>query len=524
MSKKKEKRKILALYALITAIPILIAMILVGIQGLIQKSFTLPMPAWNDEAAYYSLIKTWLSNGQPVGYWGFNGGHAILGTGSGWSSAILFPYAIFGKICSWNYSSIFLANVVFLCIAHALFLYLSKLEKEKLIRVLILQLTSILTMLYITTSMSEPLRYGLVIILAGMFYRLYFMETTKIYKYIILPLYIIAITQVYIFLVFCVPIYIFGILRRKNILKKILYSLASMTLLAGGSYYVLHLISSNYNIYKTERLFDCVKSLDFFGAIIEFIKNFKDGVYSLLSICSRYVGHGLFLWFVPMCIFFIAIPVFLYLNNRKKSEENIKTDVILYAMVLYSVALFLFMYITVYPLERFTFFRSVGIVILFSMYLFVFLDNRKVYLFFAILYGIGILFLPMNMKDFNVERYPGEEIRKEWELFEEELEEVFIIKESEDPWDNTVAVYTLEPRVLASIPKGMGINMMMDASIFAYDAKYILLPVKENTMIRNDWQEIDYRKFLFEFASEIEKYSKVYENKGIQIYRKNTNN
>lgn len=86
----------------------------------------LPMPVWNDEAAYYELVKTWLETGMPKGYWGFEGAHAILGTGSAWSPAILLPYAVFGEMFGWGYGSAAIANVVFLCIANALVLILCK--------------------------------------------------------------------------------------------------------------------------------------------------------------------------------------------------------------------------------------------------------------------------------------------------------------------------------------------------------------------------------------------------------------
>jgi len=520
MNRNNKNYKIHILRILIVIAPIIIASFLVSIQALMQKYFQLPIPTWNDEAAYYSLVKTWLATGQPIGYWGFNGGHAIIGTGSGWSSAILLPYAIFGKIATWNYSSVFLANVVFLSIAHVVFLYLTNLKNKKLIRVLILQFTSIISILYLTTSMSEPLRYALVIVLAGLFYRLYAMKTSKIFQYAILPIYIVAITQVYIFLVFCVPIYVFGILQKKKLWQKILYSMGSMMVLAGGSYYILHLISSNYNIFKTEKLFECIKKLDFFGAGAEFLRNVKDGVLTLFSICNQYVGHGLFLWFVPLCLLFILIPFILWIINIGKKTQNKKTDVIIYAIVTYSVGLFLFMYITVYSLERFTFFRGVGMIILFAMYLLILLDNKKIYTFFAIIYGVGIFFLPMNLQDFNIERYPTKQVINEWDALADDLEHVLVLQESEDPWTNTVAVYTLEPRVLASIPEGFGINMMMDSSIFATDATYLLFPKKESQNLRTDWLEIDYQKFLLEFDFQINGYALLYDDSGIQIYQK----
>jgi hypothetical protein len=162
----------------------------------------------------------------------------------------------------------------------------------------------------------------------------------------------------------------------------------------------------------------------------------------------------------------------------------------------------------------------VGIVILFAMYLLIFLENKKIYLFFACIYGLGILFLPSNLTDFNIERYPTKQTRIEWTTLSEKLEEVLVLKESEDPWENTVAVYTLEPRVLTAIPEGFGVNMMMDSSIFASEARYILLPIKESKDLRSDWLETDYQEFLAEFERNMKEYILLYDASDIRIYQK----
>lgn len=508
-------------WILITAVifsPLIIALILLAIQAIAQGEFLLPMPAWNDEGAYYSLVKTWLATGQPLGYYGFNGGHAILGTGSGWSFAIIAPYALFGRIFSLGYHSVFFANVFFLCLAHGIFLWLTKPEKQKLIRILILQFTSVISILYITTSMSEPLRYGMAIVLAGMFYRLFFLETGKIFKFVILPIYILLISQVYIFLVFSVMIYMMGILKEKKIWVRLIWSFLTMAFVAGGSYYFLHLISSNYNIYKTENLFQAIREFDILGAVVAFLKNVKDGIYSLYSICDPYVGHGMFLWFVPLCILFVALPFFFWFIKRKENKYK-KTDVIIYAIVAYSVGLFVFMYISVYSLERFTFFRGTGIVILFAMYLMVMLEEKKIYYLFGILFGIGIVFLPMNLQDFSDERYLTKQEQNEWTMLEEELTNLIPIVKTDDPWENTIAVYTLEPRVLASIPAGAGINMMMDSTVFVEEAAYILLPIKDKSDLRGEWLEANYQDFESSFREDLLKYEVIYDDREIRLYK-----
>ena len=182
----------------------------------IQTGVASPMPQWNDEAAYYALVKTWLSTGMPCGYWGFEGGHAIVGTGSAWSPAILFPYALFGMMFGWNYSSVAIANVVFLCIVNALVLLLLKPEKKELLYLYLIELLSGHIWLYMNTIMSEVLRYGLAMLLAAMLYKLLFDDMGKVMKYIIIPIYLLAVIQVYIFFAFAVPIYVFALMKNSK--------------------------------------------------------------------------------------------------------------------------------------------------------------------------------------------------------------------------------------------------------------------------------------------------------------------
>ena len=222
---------------------ILLPAILFGVITLIQcggsaGGFSLPMPKWNDEAAYYELIKTWLATGMPKGYWGFEGGHAILGTGSAWSPAILLPYALWGEIFGWTYGSAGAATVVFLCIANTIVLLLCKPDRRGTGYLILLEMFSGHILLYMNTIMSEVLRYALAIVLAAMLYRLLFGEEegeSKTFRYIIVPVYIVAITQIYIFFAFAVPVYIFAVCRKKKWYWRAFVSFPAMATEAGAA-------------------------------------------------------------------------------------------------------------------------------------------------------------------------------------------------------------------------------------------------------------------------------------------------
>lgn len=508
---------------------------------LFTKGSGLPMPMWNDEGAYYELIKTWLATGQPLGYWGFDGGHAIVGTGSAWSPAILFPYALFGMMFGWNYSSAFYANILFLTLAQVLFMLLVKPERKYLIRMLLMQGLSVIVILYSTTLMSELLRFSLAIILAGMMYKLYFGQCSKAFKFIVFPLYLIALIQVYIFFVFAVPVYVFGVVKEWKWWKKALFSMFALVIVGGGSYYLLHLISSNYNIYKTENLLMALQSFDIAGAVWSVLAMVKEGLWGLWSCFRTGVGHGMFKWFVPFLFMLILVPgVMLLIDARKwlgykkhtasKSSDKVTNncqvsfwnhDRILCLQVAFSVALFLGAFITVYSLESFTFYRSLGIVVIFAMYLLMMSKSKWLYPVMMTAFTIGMIFLPANMKDFATERYPGADTRAEWDFFAAEMESVIVVDEGADPWENTIAMFTLEPKVLASMPAGSGVNMMLYSDEIPTDVEYLFFS-KEQEDLRADWLEHDYYAIAAANQALLDtEYAVVFEDSDYIIYRKN---
>lgn len=499
-----------------------------------------PMPQWNDEAAYYTLVKTWLQTGMPVGYWGFEGGHAIIGTGSAWSPAILFPYAVFGMMFGWNYSSVAIANVVFLCIVNAIVILLLKPDKRGLLGLLCMELLSGHIWLYLNTIMSEVLRYGLAILLAALLYRLWFGEANVWLKYVITPCYILLVIQVYIFFAFAVPIYVFAIMKdsKKKWYAKVLWGFIVMAIVAFSSYYLLHLISSNYNIYKTEILLETLKQKDILGAMKTFLWMFKVGVLDLFSCFLRPVGHGMFRWFIPFLGLLAVAPLIIWFAYRKHKQTENKNildgkDNKILLVTSYSIVLFVVMYITVYSLEAFTFYRGVGIAVLFVMTLLSQMERKDIFVGLLICYVIGILFVPANMKDFNTERYLPKQECAQWDALAKELEGSLYIKECKttatenmtakeaNRWANTAVLYTMEPKLICAMPAGLGVNFAMYSEELVEEAEYLVFSLKDESKLRGDWLEHSYTK-LYDANRDVlqNDYFIQYHNQDYVIYQK----
>lgn len=524
-----------------SAIFILLPALLFGGVSLLQcgrsgGGLFLPMPKWNDEAAYYELVKTWLATGMPKGYWGFEGGHAILGTGSAWSPAILLPYAIWGEMFGWEYGSVVVANVVFLCIANAVVLRLCKPDKHGIGYLILLEACSGHILLYLNTIMSEVLRYALAIVLAAMLYRLLFAEETGkdgIFRYLVVPIYLIVITQIYIFFAFAVPIYVFAILKKKKWHRKAMIAFLAMAAEAGSSYYLLHLISSNYNIYKTEMLLRALQNKDVFGAVKTFLWMFKVGLLDLWNCFLSPVGYGMFRWFIPLLVLFVALPLFflcrdgaLYLKSQKDgqaAEGFWKEDKKALLAVTYSIGLFVLMYITLYSLEAFTFYRGVGIAILFSLALLAGI-KKKAWMYLLLgTYAIGVFFIPKNQTDFQTERYVSKEVREEWDNLAQELEKAMPLVE-DSRWANTAVLYSMEPKLICAMPAGIGVNFAMYSEKIVEEARYLVFSLEKKENLRSDWLEQSHQEIYEKYGGILEQdYYIQYMDKDYVVYKKRAN-
>lgn len=197
-----------------------------------------------------------------------------------------------------------------------------------------------------------------------------------------------------------------------------------------------------------------------------------------------------------------------------------ETDCVILSQVSFGTALFLGAFITVYSLEPFTFFRSLGIVVIFSMYLLMMTKTKRLFWGMLVLYGMGMLFVPANMEDFTAERYPGKEIRAEWDSFAKDMEAVIEVSEGADAWNNTVVMFTLEPKVLASMPAGSGVNMMLYSDEIPLEAKYLFF--SKSKSLRADWLEHDYLAIYQANQALLDnEYAVIFDNPEYIIYRKN---
>ena len=527
---EKSKMHINPLAILMIVTPLILAGI-VAVYYYLQNGGMSPVPGlkWNDEAAYYQLIKTSVATGQPIGYWGFNGNHAIVGTGSAWSPAIIWPYAIWAYLFPLSKGFVYFVNLFYLTLANVIFYFCVKPDKKQSIKLVFAQATSAVFILYLSVNMSEMFRYAIAIVLAGLLYQILFRESPKFIKYVVTPLVIIGAAQVYVFFAFCVPVYVFGIMKKSKLWQKLLASVGALGVVAFGSYYLLHLISSNYNIHKTEALLNAVKSMDIGGAVMAFLRMMKQGVGEVFGLWTYVYSNPLIPYHVLFSVILVLVSasiVFAFIIKNKKAnmpkgKKTLGKDIIISIIVIYSVALFFWMYMTLYSIDPFTFMRGTYIVVIFSMYLMAMMDCKWVYTMLLALQAVSLIFLPVNMDYYMTGHYMAAEDHQEWDALETAVSDSITVDATLSEWENTVAMYTMEPKAICAMPAGIGVNFIMQDGILPEEAEYLFfskIPASEQS---TEWIVRDYGSFCDEFGDILEaEYQVIYDDGEYIIYRK----
>lgn len=118
----KEKYSALDVICIILFLltPLISGILFCAMDGKTLADIYIPLGGWSDEITYYKQIEGMVSHGSPIGYSGYNQSRAAFGPYAYWGVLPLIPYAIWGHIFGWTYTSPIYANIFFCVLAFAL--------------------------------------------------------------------------------------------------------------------------------------------------------------------------------------------------------------------------------------------------------------------------------------------------------------------------------------------------------------------------------------------------------------------
>ncbi len=128
-----HKHKTLWIGILLALVPFLGALLFCLKDGRFITDVYMPLGGWSDEIHYYKQIEGMIDYIIPKGYFGYNQSKAVYGPFAVWGIFPLIPYALYGALFGWTYTSPMLANILFSTLAILFFYVLCKPKKIKLI-------------------------------------------------------------------------------------------------------------------------------------------------------------------------------------------------------------------------------------------------------------------------------------------------------------------------------------------------------------------------------------------------------
>ena len=517
--KTKATKKDTVWIILMILMPLLIVAFLALLSVVFRHSDPFPGIVWNDEAVYLKLIETYSHYLSPLGYYGFDANHAILGSGPAWNPAILWPYLLPALIFGTGQHFVFFVNLFYLLLANVIFWLLAKPKRDECIRLTGFQLLLVPVILYLCTNMSEIFRYAVAIVIAGMLYYVYCGGKQIWIRYILIPLFLLYSVQVYIFFAFAIPLYVCGLIRDKKWYFRFLIAFLPSAVTAGGSYYFLHLISSNYNIGKTEALLAALSAGNIGGMVKSLLGMVKEGIIGIWGLKNYITVSPLYPYSVLLALALLGVGCFMAARGRKNPER--KEDEYLGRMIAHSVALFYLMYLTLYTIVPDTFYRGTQIVVIFSLYLIAMAKREylvRFLLFFAL---IGVFLIRPQYRTFTENRYEASKNKQEWNALAKDWADVMKPDPAKSKWDNTVLMYTMEPKAILAVPAGMGENFVLSDGVFCEDAGYLLFSKENPEDCDPGWIVHSYDAVFADNKDKIEKsYIVIYETDDYIIYQK----
>lgn len=168
-AKKKQVFYLLGKIILGMAIPFVISSIFLYLDG--GQSIRKIMPSYNDEDFYFHQIKAILTYGQPLGYYGYDGSHALIGNFGFHGFIILVPYAVFGSLFGMKFYTMALTNIGLMAVCNLIYVLLYKPGYKRLFSFSILILSPML-LYFINTNMVEGENYFFAVISAMLMVRI----------------------------------------------------------------------------------------------------------------------------------------------------------------------------------------------------------------------------------------------------------------------------------------------------------------------------------------------------------------
>ncbi|MBO4610285.1 MAG: hypothetical protein J5696_10505 [Lachnospiraceae bacterium] len=481
---------------------------------------------WNDELFYFKQVEAIIDHGYPLGYYGFNDGHALSLSFAAWSPVLVWPWVVLGFIFGWTMKSVFVYNAIIYSVALILFGVMTKPSVKQTIAISVWFFAFFLNLRYIYSCMPEVICFAHLLVFWGCMLA-YFRTSKK--RYIVTAIVLGSLMTwmrpyMILFLVFALLVMFFKASGKKNKIIAFSISFAVVGFTAFIYYLLNHFLSAEY--------FMPFFYTDFITTF--FTSGFGAGVHNLFGTLYykgmdfyRFMKDAFYIdsapgMFFDIYLFMMAVQAVQLIAEKKisekaaeksaeKSDENVSEEssgkaskrsslkklipaldgdfycrlYMLFADFALLIAILL-MYKLIEGSKHLLTFIAVGVILMIvkkeKSWICALLMSLCL-IYFGVFHAIG------NDYDFGIPKTTAES-ESRYEYFRSTFEREIVLDETNVPsYDNAVIWefrdvvdgedVTTDWQMLYAVPSGMGINCCFDYSADNFDTlktRYISAP------------------------------------------------
>lgn len=454
----------------------------------------------NDEIGWYTQVFSVVEYGRPLGYHGYNGTHAAIGTYGAWGAGSIWFLALFVRLLRYilpfpNFSIYIFNNLLWACMANLILILCAKPDVKKLLRFIAVYILLFVNHEYIFLGMAETMRYSMSIILAGLTIFLWNRHDHRCYRvvlYGVAPLVILSFMTSYIMYAVVLPLWILAVYRNMPVAhnhKTVFLSLGICFFLSvtAGIYYVGGQYSSPY---VTDVISDILTA--FQQGVVHGVTQLFRHVRNNLNRCSlQYLWDARsdsFGWYMAYLVTYYVACIYLlacFLTGRKRMCAK---DWEFHGIGAYMVVAFLTAFVLLYDTVTPTLVRGINVGLVYTLFLICMSDKGTTIKRYTIVMLLTLVPFLMFLRGDVIRNHKVPELEKDYQqIFAEHID----IDEEKNPWENTVALYGVDGREIMLLPVGVGINNMISWQPNE-QARYVLYMIDTTDMELDEIREKEY--------------------------------
>lgn len=467
---------------LVMTAPLLVTLIMTVPRGIDPFS---ALPVWNDENWWYLQYGAISAYGRPLGYFGYAGTHAYVGTWGPWGMFPLLLTGVFAAVFGWQLHTYVYLNYLFLALSALVFILLTRPSVRSLVCLAAANAVSWLVICYSVVCMNEVVRYSVALVLAGILYRVIRYPDCSRVRFVlrctVVPLLLAYAAMFYTILGAFIPLYLYLMLRKLKpgwrILITVPVSAAAIYLLRSANSYTAapYITGAAASVSKALSSDLSFRIQNLFYSLIGNAQNID--LFYLLTHAEETSEYPMLLWFCVLLYAMIGFLIRQVIVHARKPEkrEVFLTD----ACALFLLCAFLGGHIVMYNTTSWTFMRGCCAAVYCAFMLCALHPKEDAHTWRAALiisiagvFTFAAVFVSVFTAAGRFSTPEKDALRKAQRA---ELGEILALdSDADDPWENTVVLCGTDDEIYYILPFGVGVNGAVD-DVINRDAKYVIV-------------------------------------------------